>query len=274
MTRSQPATFEVRSQSIVRNVVLAAVLIEISLVVLDFAVNYANPDGSGPIRRLVNITREDALASWVATTQTFLIALTLAVITALVRRGDASKLSRRGWLGVTVFFSYMALDDGTKLHERVGSALGDVFEGSSDDGSTWLSPLVDTFPSYNWQLFLMPLFVVAGLALLLFLWRELPAGRSRVLLLVALACLGVAVGMDFIEGLDEDDPANPYVRFSDALELDGPAERWFGKSGFEAVLHFSKSIEEFLEMLANTLLWAAFLRYLIDLRSEIRLRFT
>ncbi len=268
-----PAVFEVRSEALVRNVVIAAVLVEIAVVLLDLVLNYARPDGHGAMRRLFNITREDALASWVATTQTLLIALTLCVITALVRRGSGSKLSKRGWLGVTLFFCYMTVDDGTKLHERVGSALGDVFEGSSDSESTWLTPVVDSFPSYNWQLFLMPLFVLAGVALLAFLWRELPPDRSRVLLLVALACFAVAVGMDFVEGLEEDHPQNPYTRLVEILELDGPAERWFERDGFDAVVHFSKSIEEFLEMLGNTLLWAAFLRFLIGLSGELRLRF-
>jgi hypothetical protein len=254
-------------------VAFTAVAIEISLVVLDFAFNYARPDGPGPIRRLFNITREDALPSWFATTQTLLITLTLCVITALVIRRRDSALSRWGWTGVTAFFLYMAIDDGTKLHERVGSTLGDIFEGSSDADGSWMSRVVDTFPSYNWQLFMMPMFAIAGSALLLFLWRELKERRNRVLLLVALACLVVAVGMDFIEGLDEEHPWNFYAGLDRWLELDDRAGAWFGKSGFEAVIHFSKSVEELLEMLANTLLWVAFLRHLVGMCRELRFRF-
>ena len=55
--------------------------------------------------------------------------------------------------------------------------------------------------------------------------------------------------------------------------LDDLAGVWFAKSGLTAVVHFSKSVEEFLEMLANTLLWVVFLRYLTGLVSELRLRF-
>jgi hypothetical protein len=257
----------------VRNIALAAVSIEIALVVLDFSLNYARPGANSSIRRLFNITREDALASWFATTQTFLIALTLCVITVLVRQGKRSALSRRGWLAVTLFFFYMAVDDGTKLHERVGSALGDLFEKGSTTDSTWISRVVEANPSYNWQLFLMPVFLVAGVAMLLFLWREVTDRRDRALLLLALACFAVAIGLDFVEGLDEDDPRNPYVRLDSWLELDVWAGPRFDKSGFAAVVHFSKSLEEFLEMFGNTLMWVVFLRYLTGIRGELRLRF-
>jgi hypothetical protein len=261
---SAPASFAVRPQSLIWYVAFTAVAVEITLVLLDLLVNYARPDGHGSIRRLFNITREDALPSWFATTQTFLIALTLCVIWLVVRQRNLSAWSRRGWLAVALFFFYMAVDDGAKVHERIGSTLGDVFE----DGS-----LVELFPSYGWQLFVMPLFAVAGLLLLLFLWRELTDRRARVLLLVALTCLTVAVGLDFIEGLDEEHSWNLHAQLDRWLAWDETTEAWFGKSGFAAVVHFSKSVEAFLEMLANTLLWVAFLRHLTGLCGELRLRF-
>jgi len=257
------ASFTVDPKSLIWYVAFTAVAVEVTLVLLDFLVNYARPEGHGSIRRLFNITREDALPSWVGTTQTFLIALTLCVIWIVVRRRCTSVWSRRGWGALTVFFFYMAVDDGAKVHERIGSTLGDVFEDSS---------LVEVFPSYGWQLFVMPLFAVAGLLLLLFLWRELTDRRGRVLLLAALTCLTLAVGLDFIEGLDEEHSWNLHAQLDRGLGWDETTEEWFGKSGFEAVVHFSKSVEEFLEMLANTLLWVAFLRHLTGMCAEIRLR--
>jgi hypothetical protein len=41
----------------------------------------------------------------------------------------------------------------------------------------------------------------------------------------------------------------------------------------EALAHFSRSIEEFIEMLANTLLWSVFLLPFMRLAPDLRMRF-
>jgi hypothetical protein len=266
------ATFTVQSDSLIRDVAFVAIGIEIALVLLDVVINFARPQGHGSIRRLFNITREDALPAWFATTQTLLIAVTLCVIWILVKHRGGSPWSRRGWLGLSVFFLYMAIDDGAKVHERVGTALGDFFQSGPKAERSWVSRVVDLFPSYDWQLFVLPIFVAVGVGMLFFLWRELNEKRSRMLLLAALGCLAVAVGLDFIEGLDEDHAWNVHAHLDRWLELDTWAESWFQKSGFDAVVHFSKAVEEFLEMLANTLFWVVFLRHLLGLYAEVRLR--
>jgi hypothetical protein len=47
----------------------------------------------------------------------------------------------------------------------------------------------------------------------------------------------------------------------------------FGRSTYEALAHFSRPIEEFIEMLANTLLWSVFLLHFMRLAPELRMRF-
>jgi hypothetical protein len=268
-----PATLSFKADSLISAIALTAVTCEIVLVLFDLFLNYARPYGSGAMRRLFNITREDGLASWFATTQTLLIALTLWLLWALVRREGGPRLRRHGWLAVAAFFSYMAIDDGAMIHERVGTALGGSLRSAPGTDASWVSRGIDLFPSYNWQLFLMPLFAAAGLLLLLFLWRELAERRLRMLLLAALACLAIAVGLDFVEGLDLEHPWNLHVRLNRIVGFDAPADAWFGKTGVDAIEHFSKSIEEFLEMLANTLMWVVFLRYLTERYEMIRIRF-
>ena len=54
------------------------------------------------------------------------------------------------------------------------------------------------------------------------------------------------------------------------LELDSRV--LFGKSAYFISRHFSKVLEEILEMFANTLLWSVFLGYLFDLGAEVRIR--
>ena len=50
---------------------------ELVFVLLDATVNYSQWTNLGMIRRMFNITREDGMASWFGTTQTFMVALTV-----------------------------------------------------------------------------------------------------------------------------------------------------------------------------------------------------
>ena len=96
------------------------------------------------------------------------------------------------------------------------------------------------------HLALGPVFAAIGLFLLLFAWREFRSPLLKRLFLAGLACLAFAQFMDFLEGID------------DVVD-------YFGKLlsvSDHTVEHFSKSAEEFLEMLGQTLLLAAFLRHL------------
>ena len=61
--------------------------------------------------------------------------------------------------------------------------------------------------------------------------------------LVAMGCLAMAVGLDF-----DEEP-------------------------FESLRHFSKSIEEFLEMLSMTILWAVFVHHLMGTARRLRVEF-
>ena len=85
--------------------------------------------------------------------------------------------------------------------------------------------------------------------------------------------LVLAVALDFFEGLDADHPWNLYTPLARRF----PIEPWtllrFGRSAYDTIEHASKSIEEYLEMLGNTLMWLAFLRYLTGLAGTLRIRF-
>ena len=100
--------------------------------------------------------------------------------------------------------------------------------------------------SYTWHIVLGPVFAALGLFLLLFAWREFRSPLLKILFLAGLACLGVAQVMDYLEGID------PIVEYLGRL---------LSVSDY-TVHHFSKSAEEFLEMLGQTLLLVTFLRHL------------
>lgn len=268
-----PVEIPVHAGRFLRTLVAACLSIEVGLVLLDYHVNYGRLTDLGPLRRLTNITREDSLASWIGTTQTLLIALTLWFVWLALR--GCGRRRRVGWLVLALFFSFMAVDDGALLHERAGTVFSEVHSSDAEGGEATRigARLSEAFPSYAWQIVALPFFVALGIFLLLFLWRELESPGQRAIVIVALACLGLAVGLDFIEGLDRDHPWNLYTRLVEAVDLGDWTEYRFRRNAYDSALHFSKSIEEFLEMFGNTLLWYVFLRRLVEIAPDLRIRF-
>ncbi|KAA3624601.1 MAG: hypothetical protein DWQ08_10215 [Proteobacteria bacterium] len=233
-----------------RYVLVAAIAAEIMFVILDYVVNWERLSQSRPIRRLFNITREDGLASWFAVTQEFVIALTLWAMFALLVNLGAQRRRRLGWLLIACLFTYLSVDDGAMIHERIGSAVEDVIENSSDG-------VFSAWPTYEWHLVYLPILGVAGLSLLTFLWREFVL-RERILMIAAFAFLAIAIGMDFAEGIKGT--------YDQLEELVGIRDK--------TLAHFSKSIEEFLEMLAMTIFLTIFLRHLIAQCERVELLLT
>jgi hypothetical protein len=161
-------------------------------------------------------------------------------------------------------FLYMAVDDGAQLHERFSSTF---------DALTERPTLAASFPSYTWHVLFLPVFGALGLYLLVFLWRKLDGTRPRLLLVMAMICLGTAVAMDFFEGLQNDHPANVYAAaVSRYPSLEIWSERRFGTAAEESLRHFSRSIEETFEMGAMSILWFVLLGHLGSVARDVRLR--
>ncbi|GBC60144.1 hypothetical protein DENIS_1089 [Desulfonema ishimotonii] len=233
-------------------VLILCVGFEISFVLLDIFINYNELTDSKTIHRFFNIAREDSLASWFGTMQTFMVGLTLWLIFFVQKHGRASKKAIFGWCMLALFFTYMAVDDGAEIHERLGTIFEAISEAKTAPGESpsWISGLITFFPSYPWQILFIPFFGTAGIFILIFLWYQLRPGTAKVLVILALTCFVIAVGLDFIEGLDKKHPWNFHTRIRHTYHLDKYTVR-----------HFSKSAEEFLEMFGITLFWSAFIQY-------------
>ena len=245
---------------LVRNVLIFGIAFEVFLVIIDAFVNYGGLTNIEQIRNLCNIAREGSLASWFGTTQTLMTGLTLWLIFLINKHSLRPKKTIIGWCVLAVFFTYMAVDDGAELHERLSSAFYSMFTSSSSQeaSASWLASFFENFPSYTWQLVFGPLFAAMGIFTLIFLWHELKHRREIVLIILALSCFVAAVGLDFFEGLEEyQDEWDIYPWFINHFDV----ERY-------TVRHFSKSVEEFLEMVGNTLFWAAFLSHLAYLGKK------
>ncbi len=272
---SSPVQWALNPDKIALRLLIFCGSCELLFLILDYHVNFGRGVSVVGIRELANLAREDSLSSWFAYTQTLLIGLTLWLTYLLVRR-DAAPWSRRGWVILASFFTYMAVDDGAKLHERFGSTIRRVLQGEGGEGNSTNigGKAFEIFPSYSWQITFLPVFVALGCFTLWFLWTELNQRRMRFVVVAALGCFVTAVFMDFIEGLEPDHPLNFYTHINRSLDLDDWAIVRFRNSGYDTLRHFSKTVEESLEMFGNSLMWFVFVTNLGRVATELRVRFS
>jgi len=271
---SSPLAMAIPLRKIIRILFTACVLIELLFVFLDYHINYSYWTEIGAIRRLFNITREDGMPSWFGVTITLMTALTLWAIYITESRRGTGKWSMRGWMVLAVFFTYMAMDDGSDFHERMGSAFKEIQEReiNSEGAQSLLARAQLSFPSYSWQIVYAPIFLSLGAFTLVFLWFKLETKRQRVALIIAFSLLGSALVLDFFEGLEPDHQWNIYTALTNKYQMNVFTITHFREMAYESCRHFSKSIEEFLEMLAMTTLWMTFLGYLGKRSPQINLK--
>jgi hypothetical protein len=137
----------------------------------------------------------------------------------------------------------------------VGTAIDDI-SGSYD--ATDSSESATGFRSYTWQVVFVPLFGAMGLFALLFLWKQLKTPALRTLLVIGFGCFAVAVGLDYIEGLE-----GGYDWVIDRYDIDD-----------YAVTHFAKALEEWIEMFGTTCLLVGFLTHFMRTSRLLSIRFT
>jgi hypothetical protein len=234
------------SRAQLRNTVLALLGLEAALVALDLAVSYSRLVEYVPLRHLLDVTREGSVGNWFSSSQTLIAALVLGLIVWRVRREDRSRWRAAGWGLLALFFLYMAVDDAAMIHERLGSYMEWLAQRAPDDHRLF-ARLHQRQGSYSWQILLAPVFGGMGLFMLAFLWRELREWTPRLLVVMGIACLAMAVGLDHVEGTN-----GGYLNVA----------RWLTVSPL-VVQHLGMVLEELAEMFGTTMLLAAFLQHLL-----------
>ena len=190
------------------------------------------------------------------------VGVVLLLITLVVSRQNRDSRSGLvwGWGLVTGLFFYMGLDDATKLHERLGTVFSVLVTGPEDQPNPgFWGQLYDCFPSYTRRLIFGPIVAAAGLFVVVFLMRQLPALYLKLLVCAALGLFATAMGMDFVEGMENGimiSVADVFSTFPDRA------------------IHFSKSIEEFLEMAGTTISLFVFLKTLMRITPSISFDFS
>lgn len=258
-TKSKPVSLTIDRRQVLRGILIVCAMVIAALVYLDFLINYSSAVRSESIQQLFNITREDSLASWFSVAITTLVALTMWALWLLARASGAPKFTRTGWLTLAICFSYLAVDDGSMIHERVGTTAGEI------SSSGWLNG----FPTYYWQAIFVPVLAIFGAYLLYFMMRTLSTRRQRLAVIAALGCLAVAVILDFFEGMSPDNNWNIYTAIANNFDFAFYAQWAFGKTEYDTLVHFSKSLEESLETLAMSLILVTSLAHLTERYPKI-----
>lgn len=185
---------ELNGEFYARRIALLCVGLVIAVAAADYFLFFQGWFPSRIVARSFDISSEVSVGTWLSSNIALFTGLFAAAVFMHSRKHD-SKAIALGWALMALFFLYISVDDAAKLHERLGTAVRVKYEKIAEVSlDSW-------FPSWGWQIFIAPFFIAYGCYLLWFLWQAVaPANRGWVFL--AFACFGVAVSLDFVEGMD------------------------------------------------------------------------
>ena len=223
------------------------------LAVCDAVFNFMNPFDSLQIRRIFNIAKEGSVPSFFSVFLLVGVAF-WAFCFSWIHSARLGTLRKWLWLFVGCLFLFLAVDDASQVHERLGSFFRKYVEAASESGQQhWGDGILDWHGSYSWHVAVLPFIALAGMGMFLFLWFELGDARGRGLLSLGIFCFVLAIGIDYLEGLDTF-----FVTIGKPLNVSD----YF-------IDHFCKLIEECLEMIGAVLIGGALLRHLLNSTSRV-----
>lgn len=65
--------------------------------------------------------------------------------------------------------------------------------------------------------------------------------------------------LDFFDGLHAEHPLNQYTKLTERHDISAFTQARFGHTPYDTLQHFSRAVEEFLEMVVMTIFWLVFL---------------
>lgn len=249
---------KINKKLLLRGLILLWAIIILFLGLADVFINHYEWIDSRAIQRLVNITLDDGLPNWFSSVQLLAISVVLWMILFCLLYSKPNLIRKKaekfGWGLSALFFTYLAVDDGSKMHERIGSAFRNSFEARNAYNPSFISNLFEAFPSYGWLMVFVPVFGFIAAFMLFFLFNNLKSKRQFILVFLGFSFYAAAVVIDFFEGMEEQGIYDGIILFFDT-DLYG-----FG--------HFTRLIEEVFEMVGNTFFMVAFTNHLISLSEN------
>lgn len=252
-----PLTLKISKRIISKALITLWGIIILFLALADIFIDHFEWISSGAIQRLVNITRDDGLPNWFSSIQLLAVSIVVWCIFLALKYAKPNLMKKGinswGWFIIALFFTYLAVDDGSKMHERVGTYFSDKMEFLQTYNPGFLSGIYDAFPSYGWQFVFIPIFGAVALFILYFLFKNLGSKTQIIYIIVAFGCYVASVVLDFFEGMDES-VYDPLVSFFN--------------TDLHSIQHFSKLIEEIFEMVGNTFFMFVFTKHLLKISER------
>lgn len=218
-----------------------------ALVLCDFVFTYLDVTGYYVFRRSFDMTREETIPNWYATILLFCIALTCALIFVTKRAQEERDGNATPWLLFAGFFTFLSVDDGSRIHERLGSFFKDLTEEGA--GIFWVfQDLLESASTWGWQVFVLPIFLFMGFFMLLWGYQHVRNTETQKWVLLGALCIAMAIALDYVEGLIE-------------YEVVSLEDRWLSE---EMLHHYQRVVEEFLEMTGFIMVIRGLWTYLLN----------
>ncbi len=249
--------------AIARFVLCLGVGIELGFLIADYLFALVSFNGIEEMQRIFDITSQTNLASWFANTQILFTSMTVFVLFFCARKQTGYSLESTSWLIIALFLLFLTIDNALLIHQSISLSIWQSQEGSDS--------MIDGFPSHPWLIVFFPFYAAITLYIFYFLWTTLGDRLSRRLLGLSFICLGLALGMGFIEGLEPEHEMNLYTWIGDNTEMDYWSLEQFDDNAFGMLHHFSQALAKILGMFSNTLLWFLAIRHIAKIVSSIKI---
>jgi hypothetical protein len=184
----------------------------------------------------------------------FCIGLTSLLIYVVQRAKGVLRSDASPWLFFSGFFTFLSMDDGAKIHERLGSFFRDLTE--EGEGVFWVfQDVLDTASTYSWQVFVLPVFLFVGFFMLFWGYQHVRNLNTQRWVIFGSLCIALAIGVDYFEGLVDNN----------VVSLEGWA---FSE---DTIAHYQRVIEEFLEMSGFIAVLRGLWIYLLSITQSLHL---
>ncbi|EHQ57086.1 hypothetical protein OMB55_00008070 [gamma proteobacterium HIMB55] len=152
------------------------------------------------------------------------------------------------------FFTFLSMDDGAKIHERLGSFFRELAE-EGDGVFTVFQPVLEAASTYSWQIFVLPVFLFFAFFILLWGFNNISVRETHRWILLGGFFIAIGLGLDYFEGLVDNG----------VIDLEGRP------LSVNTIEHYQRVLEEFLEMTGFICILRGLWVNLMSLESQIRL---
>jgi len=175
-----------------RDLLIAFLFIEVWLVFLHFQLALHTTPTVRALGQAFDITRESSIATYWSSLLALCVGMVCFFVAIQRRQSATTKPGYRKWIFAGVVFVCLSIDDAIAFHEKIGAIT-----------SLGLMHALN-YPSYPWHVSVAPIIIICLLTAVIGIWRDVRKIKGlTALLLLALGCFAAALGLDFLEGVEE-----------------------------------------------------------------------